>query len=303
MKRTELKVNLDWTPNINHIGFFVAKKLGYYKEVGIDIDILDPSVDNYQTTPAKNLELGKTDFALCPLESVISFRSKKNPINIFAIAAILQNDLSAIAVKAKNIKSPKDLDGKTYASYGARYEDLIVKQMIKNDKGKGNISISYPPKLGIWNTLLNNNYDSTWVFENWEGVDVKKIDGSLTYFRMRDYEIPYSYSPVIIAEETFAKINSDLVKNFLKATKKGYLDSINYEKKTTEILSEYIPEHEKNINLIDALKLTNGSFTSNGIWGKMDETKLKRFIDWLINHNIIDNNTIYKNLFTNRFLT
>ena len=68
-------------------------------------------------------------------------------------------------------------------------------------------------------------------------------------------------------------------------------------------MSEYIPEHEKNINLIDALKLTNGSFTSNGIWGKMDETKLKSFIDWLINHNIIDNNTIYKNLFTNRFLT
>ena len=59
MKRTELKLNLDWTPNINHIGFFVAKKLGYYKEVGIDIDILDPSGDNYQTTPAKNLELGK----------------------------------------------------------------------------------------------------------------------------------------------------------------------------------------------------------------------------------------------------
>ena len=68
-------------------------------------------------------------------------------------------------------------------------------------------------------------------------------------------------------------------------------------------MSEYIPEHEKNINLTDALKLTNGSFTSNGIWGKMDETKLKSFIDWLINHNIIDNNTIYKNLFTNRFLT
>lgn len=30
---------LDWTPNTNHTGIYVADKLGYFKEAGIQIDI------------------------------------------------------------------------------------------------------------------------------------------------------------------------------------------------------------------------------------------------------------------------
>ena len=44
------------------------------------------------------------------------------------MAALFQSDISAIVVTDDSgIKRPKDLDGKSYASYGARYEDLIVK--------------------------------------------------------------------------------------------------------------------------------------------------------------------------------
>jgi hypothetical protein len=46
------------------------------------------------------------------------------------------------------------LDGKTYASYKARYEDNIVKQMIKMMR-EGDLNVIYPEKLGIWNTLLS----------------------------------------------------------------------------------------------------------------------------------------------------
>jgi len=49
----------------------------------------------------------------------------------------------------------------TYASYQARYEDHIVKQMIRNDGGNGDIQITYPDKLGIWNTLLQGKVDAT----------------------------------------------------------------------------------------------------------------------------------------------
>jgi len=47
---TPLKVALDWTPNTNHIGIFVAKQLGFYKEQGIEVEILNPISDNYQVT-------------------------------------------------------------------------------------------------------------------------------------------------------------------------------------------------------------------------------------------------------------
>ncbi|MEM6378151.1 MAG: ABC transporter substrate-binding protein, partial [Bacteroidota bacterium] len=126
----QLKLALDWTPNINHIGFFIAQEKGYYKKNEVEIFISDPSQDNYTVTPAKKVELGQADFALCPTESIISYRTKSKPFPMIAIAAILQEDLSAIAVlDGPQINSPKDLDGCSYASYKARYEDEIVRGM------------------------------------------------------------------------------------------------------------------------------------------------------------------------------
>lgn len=116
-----LRIALDWTPNVNHIGIFIAKELGFYKASGIDVEILSPLTDNYQLTPGKKLELDVVDFAIAPFETVISLNNKKNVVDAVAVYAILQEDISSIAtLKSSNLKSPKLLDGKTYASYKAR---------------------------------------------------------------------------------------------------------------------------------------------------------------------------------------
>ena len=303
MKNKLLTLYLDWTPNINHVGFFIAKDLGFYEDLGIRINILDPSIDEYKITPAKKVELGKSDFALCPFESVISYRTKRQAFDLIAIAAILQKDLSAIAVKDQSITSPRFLDNKTYASFGARYEDLIIRQMIKNDGGQGIINIKYPEKLGIWDTIITNKYDSTWIFLNWEGIEAKSKNISLNYFEMSDFNIPYSYSPVIVGSEKFCYDNPKLVEKFLSATRRGFLFSISNKSKALEILDKYIPDYEKEINLADALEATVGAFIYNDVWGKMNDSNLNKFINWLLKNNIIELNFSYQKLFTNNFIT
>ena len=47
-----IRLALDWTPNINHIGFFIAQQKGFYQEQGIEVTITNPADDNYQVTPA-----------------------------------------------------------------------------------------------------------------------------------------------------------------------------------------------------------------------------------------------------------
>ena len=303
MKKKDLVLYLDWTPNINHIGFFVAKDLGFYENLGIRINILDPSTDDYKITPAKKVELGESDFALCPFESVISYRTKSKPFDLIAVAAVLQKDLSAIAVKNKAITSPKFLDNKTYASYGARYEDLIIKQMIINDGGNGTINIKYPNKLGIWETVMKDKYDSTWIFLNWEGIEAKGKNIGLNYFKMSDFNIPYSYSPVVVGSEKLLHENKELVKKFLLATREGFLFSLSNKIKSVEILGQYIPDYEKEVNLTDALEETAEAFIDNNVWGKINDSNVKIFINWLLKNNIIDLSFHYKKLFTNNFLT
>ncbi|RYE28401.1 MAG: ABC transporter substrate-binding protein, partial [Sphingobacteriaceae bacterium] len=112
-----LKVALDWTPNTNHTGFFIAKDLGFYAEQGLQVDLLTPADDDYAVTPAKKLESGLADFAIAPFESVISLNNKASQVKAVAIAALLQQDISSVATLAsQNITRPKDLDNRIYAS-------------------------------------------------------------------------------------------------------------------------------------------------------------------------------------------
>ena len=165
---------LEKLPNI------FGKEKNFFKDYGIELLINSPERDNYKYSPAKQIELGISDFGLAPTESVISFRTKNNPFKLIAVAALFQSDISAIVVTDDSgIKRPKDLDGKSYASYGARYEDLIVKQLIKNDGGLGDVNISYPNRLGVWDTVSNKTFDSTWIFMNWEGIEKPNFNFSI----------------------------------------------------------------------------------------------------------------------------
>lgn len=296
----ELTLALDWTPNINHIGFYVAKEKGFYKEKNIDLEILEPSMDNYATTPAKKVELGIANFALCPTESIFSYRTKAKPFDLIAVAAVLQYDLSAIVIKNnENINSPKDLDGKTYASYKARYEDAIVKQMIRNDGGKGDIIVEYPEKLGIWETVVKGAYDATWIFMNWEGVEAQAKNIPLHYFKMRDYDIPYAYSPVIAASQTLAKTQAATYRDFLAATKKGFLFCQSYPKEAVAILEKYVPETDKHIDLEKALAASLAAFGDEHTWGKMDKDNIKVFLNWLHEQRLETQQLLVSELMTN----
>ena len=86
----KLTLALDWTPNVNHIGFIIAKELGFYQQRGIILELLDPSEDKYAVTPGKKLELGMADLAIAPFETVISLNNKTNQVPAVAIYSILQ---------------------------------------------------------------------------------------------------------------------------------------------------------------------------------------------------------------------
>lgn len=273
---------LDWTANTNHTGFYMAQAMGFYQDYGLEVEIVTPDADNYAVTPAKKVELGQVDFALCPFESVISYRTKKHPFEGVAVAALLREDLSAIVcLEDSGVRSPKDLDGKTYASYQARYEDEIVRQMIKNDGGEGNFEIVYPEKLGIWDTILDRTTEATWIFMNWEGIQAKNEGVILKTFRMTDYGIPYGYSPVIFADAQKSKERKKAYRNFLAATKKGYLYAKANPEEAIQHLSPHVPEGDKNIDLLESQKYTAEFYGNEEDWGTMELERVSQYLHWL----------------------
>lgn len=297
----KLKLALDWTPNVNHIGFLIAKELEFYKQKGIDLEILNPKDDNYSLTPGKKLEQDLADFAIAPFETVISLNNKANKVNAVAIYAILQKDLSSIAtLKSSDVISPKSLDGKIYASYKARYEDHIVKEMIKNAGGKGDLNIVYPDKLGIWNTLLKGSADSTWIFDNWEGIEASNKNIELNKFTLAEFDIPYGYSPIVLAKKENITKHKGLYSMFIKATQKGYLYAKNNLAESVEILSRYVTEYDlKNIDLEKAISYSLPHFGDESSCGVMEYERVSRFIKWLVDKGLEDQVILNQSLFTN----
>ena len=296
----KIKLALDWTPNINHIGFFVAKEKGFYKENDLKVEFLTPDLDDYLITPAKKVEMNISDFGLCPTESLISFRTKKNPFILKGLMTIFQEDVSAIAtVDSNNILRPKHLDGRSYASYKARYEDKIVKKMIINDGGIGNLKIFYPKRLGIWNTLIENKYDSTWIFINWEGVEASKKNIDLELYKMSDFGIPYSYSPILFSSSDYINNNSNTVKKFIESSRKGYTYCYENMDEAVSILNKFVPITDKGIDLIECLKISIDHFGSKENFGKIDLKKIDIFLKWLKDNNIENNSFIANDIISN----
>jgi ABC-type nitrate/sulfonate/bicarbonate transport system substrate-binding protein len=280
---SKLKLALDWTANTNHTGFYIAQVKGFYQENKIDIEIQTPEADNYQVTPAKKIELNIADFALCPMESIVSFRTKVKPFPLTAIGTIFQDDLSRICVpKSSGLERPADLDNTIYASYKARYEDHIVRSMIKNDGGNGDIEVIYPEKLGIWNTLLENKAHSTWIFDNWEGVMARMQGVELNYFKMEDFDIPYGYSPIIACSESCIARNPNRLRAFMEASRKGFLYAKNNPEEAAEILLQHLPKHERERAMVRASQhIANAHYGDENTWGVMDMNKIQNFYDWL----------------------
>ncbi len=277
-----LKLALDWTPNTNHIGFFVAQELGFYEELGLKVVLLNPEDDNYTLTPAKKVEMGVAYMALCPLESIISYQTKQQPFNAVAIATLFQEDLSEIVVLDDSpIQRPKELDGHSYASYKARYEDEIVRQMIVNDGGKGDIELVYPDKLGIWETLLSKKYDATWIFSNWEGVQARGKGIKLRGFRLADYDIPYGYSPVIMASKKKVDYAPSIYRAFVEATKQGFLYAKHQPEEAVAILQPHVAKQDRDIDLLTSQLETIPAYGEDRNWGRIESDRVEQFLNWL----------------------
>lgn len=300
----EIIVALDWTYNSNHSGFLIAKEKGWYEQKGLNVKLLTPAEDNYELTPVKRLELGLAQVAICPLESIISYRKKEKPFFLKALATIFQEDTSAIVtMKREDVGSPKDLDNKHYASYRARYEDRIVQKMIQNAGGNGQIDISYPAKLGIWNTLIQGKADATWIFENWEGVQAERKNIQLQSFKFADYGIPYGYSPVIVASEEMIMAQEVTLKTFMEVTKKGFVYAKENPFQTAEILLRNVPKEEADpLFLLAAQNAANKYYGTAQNWGKMEVKRVQKFLDWLTENEIEQNLPLADALMTEKFI-
>lgn len=296
-----LRIALDWTANTNHAPIYVALANGYYAEVGLDVEIITPDTDNYTISPATRLVRGEVHVALCPSESIISYRLAPQRIPLIAVAAMLDKDASSIAtLTSSGITRPKELDGKCYASYNARFEDATVRALVRADGGKGDLRIVNEPRLDTWDYISRGNADATWIFTAWEGLLAQQSGKQINSFSLTAHEIPYGYSPVFAVRQD--TVNADLVRKFLAATAKGAAFTAQQTEKAAGIVEKEVPPSARGIVSESLGLLVSGGYYRGEAWGMMAPQRWEAWVRWLVNERMLEEGISSEDLFTNEFL-
>jgi ABC-type nitrate/sulfonate/bicarbonate transport system substrate-binding protein len=211
-----VRLALDWTPNTNHTGFYVARANGWYEKAGIDLEILPYT----GTTPEALVAAGQAECGISFQDSMTFAVAAGAPLR--SVMAILQHTASEIAVLESSIfERPRDLDGATYAGFGYPNEEPTLRAVITEDGGAGEFEV-VTLDSAAYEALYNGRADFTIVFTAWEGVEAEQRGIGLRTFRFTDYGFPDFYQVVLACDTRWLDAEPDAARRFVEATVRGF---------------------------------------------------------------------------------
>ncbi|MBR1481675.1 MAG: ABC transporter substrate-binding protein [Ruminococcus sp.] len=301
-EKTKITFVLDWTPNTNHTGLYVAQEKGYFADAGLDVEIVQPPEDGAEAL----VGTGKAQFCVTFQDSMLPTLVGDSKMPIAAVAAVLQHNTSGIiSRKGEGMDRPKGLEGKKYATWDLPIEKATLKQVIEDDNGDfSKVELIPSTVTDEASALQSKSVDAIWVFYGWAGIATKLQNVETDYFAFKDINPVFDYyTPVIAGNTDWMAKNPDQTKAFLAALKKGYEYSIDNVEDAANILLKAAPELDKELVLESQKYMADQYKAEVKQWGYIDPARWNAFYNW-INENKLSDTEIPENTgFTNEYLS
>ncbi len=296
----EITMVLDWTPNTNHTGLYVAQELGYFEEAGLNVSIIQPPENGATDLVAS----GGAQFGIDFQDTLAAAFASDSPLPVTAVAAVLQHNTSGlISLKEKGIDQPSKLQGHTYATWDWPIEQAMMKYVVEQDGGDfGKVNLISTSVEDIL-AALHADIDSVWIYYGWDGVkcDMEGIDTNYLSFAKMNPVFDY-YSPVIIGNNAFLEANQDTAKAFLTAVKKGYKYAAENPEEAAKILVKAAPELDEKLVQESQKYLSEQYIADAAEWGVIDASRWNGFYNWLSENNLVENPLKENTGFSNEYL-
>ena len=286
---TPITFSLDWTPNTNHTGVYAAKALGYYEEAGLDVQIVQPSENGALLMCAA----GQAQFAVDAQDTMAAALDLEEPLDVTAVAAILQHNTSGIISRAGDgITSAKGMEGKIYSTWDIPVELEMIRYCMELEGADFNTVKLIPNNITDEPAALRaHQTDSIWIFYGWSGINAEINDFDFDYwdFRSISEDLDY-YTPVIIANNEFLQTSPEIAKAFLAATVKGYEYAISHPEEAAEMLiaGDNTGSLEDARDLVYASQkwLSDQYKADAENWGIFDSNRWNNFYRWLYSNGL-----------------
>ncbi len=291
---------LDWTPNTNHTGIYVAQERGWYQEAGLNVDIVIPGESDVHQVVAT----GSADFGVSYQEGTTFARVEGVPI--VSVAAIIQHNTSGFASRSSaGIEQPADLAGKRYGSFGSPIEYPTI-DLLMQCAGGGSaedvvfIDVGWAEFLPITEA---DQVDFAWIYYAWTGINAELQGVDLNVIMLKDYLdcIPDYYTPILITSEAMIANDPETVRAFVGATARGFDFAIESPAEAADILLAANPDLGADLVRASQAWLANEYRAEAAQWGVQTGDVWQAYADFLIDGGIIESFD-GEGAYTNEFL-
>lgn len=293
----KLTLMLDWVPNTNHTGIFVAQHEGFFEDAGLEVEIIQPG----EVFAEQAVAGGAADFGISFQEQITLARAEAVPL--VSIAAIIQNNTSGFASRVAG--SPGEWEGLRYGSFGSPFEEPTLRELMRCDGGDFDaleiVNTGFSDPLAL---LSQEQIDLAWIFYGWQGVQAARQGIELEVVMMGDWFdcIPDYYTPVIFAAEATLEERPEIVRAFLKAVSRGYRFAIDEPATAAAILLDAVPELDEQLVRESQEWLSPRYQADAARWGEQDLEVWDAYSRWMADHDILAEAIQAERAFTNEYL-
>jgi putative hydroxymethylpyrimidine transport system substrate-binding protein len=279
-------LTLDFYPNPDHAGIYMAQKLGYFRDAGLDVSIETPSDP---AAPIKQVAAGQTDLAIS-YEPEIALAHEKG-LDTIAVGALVDRPLtSMIWLKKSGIKGIGDLRDKTIATAGIPYQDAYLKTILARanlsptDVKAVNVGFGLLPAIlgGRAQAMLGG-------FRNVEGVDLRLRGKGPIVTPVDRLGVPTYDELVLVANRERLAEDPEAVRLFIAALARGTAAAVKSPNATTRALLEANPGLDPKLTAAEVeatLPLLEANDPSRP-FGYMDPARWREFIGWMRDNELI----------------
>jgi putative hydroxymethylpyrimidine transport system substrate-binding protein len=300
-EREAFSLTLDFYPNPDHAGIYMAQKLGYFEEAGLDVSIDTPSDP---AAPVKQVAAGRTDLAISYEPEVALAREQG--LDVVAVGALVNRPLtSLIWLKESGIKGVGDLKGKTVATAGIPYQDAFLKTILARVKLTPEAVKAVNVGFGLLPALVGGSAQAMiGGYSNVEGVDLRERGTAPVVTPVDQLGVPTYDELVFVANRGKLEEDPQKIRLFLAALQRGTEAAVENPGAATKAIVAANPDLEPKLAAaeVQATLPLLGARSDAQPYGYMAPKEWEAFAGWMRDNGLIDSLPPTSELLDNGYL-
>ncbi|HVX34468.1 MAG TPA: ABC transporter substrate-binding protein [Solirubrobacterales bacterium] len=296
-----LTLDLDFYPNPDHAGIYMAAKEGFFAEAGLDVTIDSPSDP---AAPLKEVAAGRADLAIT-YEPELMLAHEKG-LDVVAVAALVNRPLTSLMwLKKSGIKGVADLKGKTVSYAGIPYQEAFLKTILARAKVPAASVKAVNVGFGLLPSLISGSAQAMLGgYSNVEGVDLQQRGKEPVITPVDRLGVPTYDELVLVARRSTLQEDGERIRLFISALRRGTEAASANPKAATEAILAANTDLEPKLAeaQVKATLPLLSARTPGKPYGWMNPEAWEAFAGWMRDEELIEGQPKAAELLSNAYL-